>query len=197
MISELIGYIYKILVFSILVVILDKLLPQGNSKKYVKLVSGFILTFIIISPILTFISKYDEVKDNVVSSIALLNIGDGQVASETMNNIDNQEYIDEVFKENMKLDLENRVKSYGYVAEDIKIEYNVNENKNYESIKNISFKITNAVEKEDTVEVIKVVNIQNESTGEEGYKIGEEEKNKVIEKLSSIYEISKENIHIM
>lgn len=196
MISELIGYIYKILVFSILVVVLDKFLPQGNSKKYVKLVAGFLLTFIIISPILTFISKYDEVKDNIVSSISLLNIGDKQFTADTMNNIDNIQYIDEVFQANMKDDLKNRIKGYGYLAENIEIEYNVNENKNYESIKKISFEVTNEIKNQD-IEVVKTVNIQNSNTLEDKYKISEQNKNEIIEKLSSTYEISKENIHIM
>lgn len=196
MVSELIGYIYKILVFSILVVVLDKFLPQGNSKKYVKLVAGFILTFLIISPILTFISKYDEVKDNVVSSIALLNIGDKQIATETMRNIDNSKYIDEVFQTNMRDDLKNRLEAYGYIAENIDIEYNVNENKNYESIKKISFEITNEINNKE-IEVVKTVNIQNTDMQENEYKISEQNKNELIEKLSSTYEISKENIHIM
>ena len=96
----------------------------------------------------------------------------------------------------MKDDLQNRIKGYGYIAENIEIEYNVNENKNYESIKKISFEITNEIDNKD-IEVVKTVNIQNTDTQENEYKISEQNKNEIIEKLSSTYEINKENIHIM
>lgn len=196
MINKLIEYIYKILIFSILVVILDKLLPEGNSKKYVKLVSGFILTFIIISPILTVVSNYKDVKNNLVSCIELLNIGEKDVAVQTISNIDNQVYIDEIFKENMKLDVENRIKGYGYVAKNIQIEYNKDENENYTSINNIIVEIIGEVENKKAVNDIKVVKISKNEMQQNKYELSEYNKNKIKNMLSLAYEINSEKIFI-
>jgi len=50
-------WVFNIVVLALFVVLLEMLLPSGKTRKYVKLVSGIVLTIALISPVLEFLGK--------------------------------------------------------------------------------------------------------------------------------------------
>ena len=97
------------------------ILPEGNSKKYIKVVIGIYVLFTIVSPIITKISG----KEIQVSDIIDLDeyIEEAKTASETQNQmeIQNEDNILDIYVSGIKEDMKAKIEAKGYVVNNINI----------------------------------------------------------------------------
>ncbi len=199
MINGLINYIYTILFYVIFVVILEMLLPKGNNSKYVKLVLGLVLTFIVISPITKVFSSVSDIKNGIQEELAKTDVN----YTKSLEVLNQDVYIDNILTEGLKTDIKNRVEDLGYIADNIEVEYEKNEKGEYGQITYISFNITNKKENKDDLNVksIQDVEIQvfnnEESIEADKIILPDIDKQKIIENIANRYEIDMSKINII
>ena len=183
----------------ILASILEMLLPNNKTKKYIRMVLGIFIIFNIISP---FIQNKDKL------NLASINIEE-YYKNETNNNKGEEELnqtsmdqrIEELYQEELEKDIENKLKDKGYKISNCKVEAKLPENENEIGIEKIKLKVeeknvkeekennTNNEVTEGTIEEKIVTGIQkikeidiseknNKEGNKENDKKNEEEKNK-------------------
>ena len=200
MINWISNWAQGIIVAVIIGTIIEMVLPEGNCKKYVKVVIGIYILFSIISPV---ISKMTG-KTLQVSDILEL---DKYIENVENNNLygtldkDNTNNIKEIYINSLKNDIKYKIEAKGYIVGNVELE--VQKNEEY-TLKNISIEIYKKEEKEENVQnetsKIETINIdisQNTTRdNSEKEKISENEKKKLREYISMVYEISEKNINI-
>lgn len=134
-----------IIIAIIISIIVELLLPNGNNKKYVKVVSGIYIMFVILNPILE-ILKYDINFEN------MFNFGETQQVTQTMSQDIKDIYVVGI-KESIKQDIE----KLGYNVETLEILLD----SNYENIEKIELKVEL---KEDKVKAVEKVEIGKDKT---------------------------------
>lgn len=193
--SNLYNYIYGILMFVILITLIEMLLPKGNNKKYVKLVSGFLLTIIVLTPIINIFSNSNDINSKIQEQLSKLEISDG----ETIETINQQVYIDNLFEEGIKNDIYCVVERIGYETDNISVEYNKNEEGEFTNISKISLNIVSKKQNENKIDNIEMVNVNfKQDTKNKGTKIviSENDKNNILGTLADRYKIDKSDIYI-
>lgn len=199
-----------IIIAVIIGTIIEMILPEGNSKKYIKVVIGIYVLFTIVSPIIT---KFTG-EDIEVSDILDLEeyIEETKESSKIQNSVSdtNENSIMEIYKSRLKDDMTAKINSKGYSVNSIDIEISDDENysilkvtlavnKIEEENKNTSKKNENILEVNEIEKV--EINIQNnETTNEivetEENEITKSEKKELKEYISGVYEVSEDNITI-
>ena len=198
------SWVQGIIIAVIIGSIIEMLIPNGNSKKYIKVVIGVYIVFSIVSPV---ISKFtgNEFK---LDSIIDINKYEDKIASyevdtKNLENTNNSN-IKDVYILNLKKDIKAKIEDKGYIVNSIQIEI---ENTEEYKPKNIDMTISkreNKKEKtkENNINEIEKVNIQvkiEKSTTEEiteMIRLTEKEMNEIKEYICSVYEIDKNNINI-
>lgn len=93
-------------------------LPESKLKPYINLVCNFIFIFIVISPIVSFLSSGDSLEDKLLKSMTNYNekyVETNKDLADGNNNFDlNKEY-----QNNLKTVLQLKLDEYGYELEDI------------------------------------------------------------------------------
>lgn len=204
MISFLKTWINQIILAVIITTIIEMILPNGNNKKYIKMVIGLYVLFTIIQPIITKvtgnsidISNFDYKK--YFNSDVL------ETSSEDFEN-NNSKLIKQAYINNIKEDIENKIKQKGYELINCNISIIDDENKEtYGTIQNISLKLKKQTNKSEEISsnIIKVENISvttnnntlNTNILEEA-DISSDEKKKIIQYLSEEYSIDIKSIVI-
>lgn len=126
------------------------ILPEGNSKKYIKVVIGIYILCSIISPVITKITKKEIQLSNILNLEEYIETSNSKTYENLNNNQDNQ--IRNIYEEQLKQDMKEKIASKGYetlniylsIANDKQytiesVEINVqkqNENLNEENIEN-------------------------------------------------------------
>ena len=198
------SWVQGIIIAVIIGSIIEMLLPNGNSKKYIKVVIGVYIVFTIVSPI---ISKFTgtEIK---LDSIIDINKYEDKIASyeidtKNLENINNSN-IKEVYILNLKKDIKAKIEDKGYIVNSIQIEI---ENTDEYKVKNIDMTLSKRENKKEETEeknineIEKVnieVKIENSTTKEttEMIRLTTKKIAKIKEYISSVYEIDKNNINI-
>ena len=134
-----------IIIAIIISITVELLLPNGNNKKYVKVVSGIYIMFVILNPILEML-KYDINFEN------MFNFGETQQVTQTMSQDIKDIYVVGI-KESIKQDIE----KLGYNVETLEILLD----SNYENIEKIELKVEL---KEDKVKAVEKVEIGKDKT---------------------------------
>ena len=115
------GWIQGIIIAVIISTIIEMILPEGNSKKYIKVVIGIYVLFTIVSPVITKISG----KEIQVSDILDLDeyIEEAKTASETQNQMElqNEDNILSIYVSGIKEDMKAKIEAKGYVVNNIDI----------------------------------------------------------------------------
>ena len=161
--------------------VIEMILPEGSSKKYIKVVIGVYVVFTIVTPVITkFTGEGIEVSD--VLEIDEY-IDEAKEASEVHNSIEtsNQNSIMNIYIDGMKKDIEAKVEGKGYVvnAVEVKIENTENyaieqigldverksKSKNEESENELTDKneINNSIEPVESIEKVEI-DTSNKST---------------------------------
>ena len=155
----------------VIVSILEMLLPNNKTKKYIRMVLGMFVIFNIISP---FITNKDKLNFN---SIDIGNIDTYETSSGVSSNVVNQasmdERIEDLYQEELEKDITKKVEEQGFEVSNCKVEAKVPDKNNSENeegtgITKIKLKIEKSDKKEET----------NEST-----------ENKVVEEIQKIKKV--------
>ena len=197
MISWISSWAQGIIMAVIIGAIIEMILPEGNSKKYVKIVIGVYVLFTIISPVISKITG----KTIQVSDILELN----KYIEETENNSklyvtldeDNSNNIKDIYESSLRNDIKAKVAAKGYNAKNIKLE--IEDDDEY-TLKKIDIEIYKNMEKDKKdIETIQNVDInisQKSTENDMQEKLSEKDKRKLKDYLSGVYDIDEKNINI-
>lgn len=220
------NWIQGIIVAVIIGTIIEMILPQGNCKKYIKVVIGIYILFSIISPVITKVTGKDFRVSDIFDLDKYIEVSNDNMKSSTQMNQKNQ--IRELYITSLKNDMKEKVEAKGYEIKDIDLDISNDEqyilknitiyilaDKNDNGIKNNSeTKNDNEIKSEiDNVEAIDKIkinintnintnttnNMTNQNYNENNSKtssISKEKQQKLKEYLSSVYDIEVEKIHI-
>jgi len=180
----------RIIVVVIICTIIEMILPEGKNKKYIKTVTGLYVVFTIISPIIS--------KINLKESLNLekyLNFSEENTV-ETSVILDNNKYIEELYKENLSSDIIAKIRVLGYDVASINVDIETKNEETYGSILSLKLKIVknNEDKKENKIQIEPVI-IGKEKLNEE-IELPSEEIEKIKEYLETIYYIDKEKINV-
>lgn len=193
------------------------ILPEGNCKKYIKVVIGIYVLFTIVSPVITKLSG----KEIKVSEILDLNeyIQEVEASSKMKESVENENAgnITNIYVNGIKEDMKAKIEAKGYVVNNIELQignydtYEIAEVKldivtNKNSYQENDSNKTNEVEQVQQVEKVKVDILNNEieeekqeeqeSSRNQENKLNITQKQEIKEYLSSTYGISMNNISI-
>lgn len=207
-----------IIIAVIIGTIIEMILPEGSSKKYIKVVVGVYILFTIISPVITkFSGKTLQVSDVLDLDKYIEEVEEKQTAQNLLQE-ENSASIRDIYMGNLKADIQNKLKGKGYIVNSITLDVGYDDNYTLHQIKLSVDKEQSKNNKdeegniEDILNTTNTVNIQyvNEinisisntvtetNTKEETLKsnLSNSDKNKIKEYLSSVYEINEKNILI-
>ena len=191
------------------------ILPEGNSKKYIKVVIGIYVLFTIVSPVISKISG-KEIKLSDFLDIEEY-IQDAETSAEVQQKMESQteDSILNIYIDGLKNDMKAKIESKGYKVNNIEISLLNDENYEIQEIqldleKNSleNLQETNNSELENkivSIENVKINNInstkKSENTKErqlnnEREELSMVEKQELIKYLSEVYEVDTGNIKI-
>lgn len=181
MIDFLSNWIENLAISVIIVSIFEIILPNGNIKKYIKIVLGVYVLFTLISPFVNAQSLYDIGNINLDNYIDDLNTN--SVNQTSMDARLKELYIDEI-----KSDLDKRIKEHGYKIYKCKVDANLDNSSKNAGIHKIELTIV-----KNSSQIQKVdINIANKESNNESY----EDVQEIINDISSYYEIDSSIINI-
>ena len=199
MVEWISGWAQGIIVAVIIATIIEMLLPEGSSKKYIKVVVGIYILFTIVSPVITKITNKELKLSDIIDLDEYI---EAASSDNTYNELEksNNENIKEVYIASLKSDIEGKIANKGYNADSIEVE--VQDNDEY-TINSITISVSKLDEKEENnnIEIVNEVEI-NVSTSTEKSKenekeeLSKKEKEELKEYLSSVYELPEDNIII-
>lgn len=207
MINWITNWAEAIIIAVVIATIIEMILPEGNCKKYIKVVIGVYILFTIISPVIT---KFTGKTVSVSDLIDLSKYVDEVKEKEKSQNLlaqNNETNIKDMYISNLKTDIKSKLKGKGYTTQNIKLDVSNDENytlnKIYLSVSKIDENEeadntqTNEISKIETVNEVNV-SISNEVASTENKKekdsLSTSDKKKIKEYLSSVYEIQEKNI---
>lgn len=213
MISWLSNWAEQLIVAVVIVTIIEMILPDNKNKKYVKVIMGFYILFIIISP---FISKFTNTDLNNINFNYEEYFKESNTYQSMSKKLDtsNNENIEEVYKTGLKEDITSKLLQRGYIVNSIQIEVNSSSNNDYGKINKITMNIAkkkenteeeknnknnisiNSVEKVIIGNVISSVISSSNKSDDKKTEISSSDKYKIKEYLSDTYEINQKNIII-
>ncbi len=206
------GWIQGIIIAVIISTIIEMILPEGNSKKYIKVVIGVYILFSIVSPV---ISKVTGNSFNLTDIIDLDEYIEASKSNSSMQKQledQNENQIKEIYLSSIKNDIKEKIENKGYIVNSVEIE--VEEDDQY-TLKKIILEVekktettnSNSNENEINNTVLEVnevkINVSNTETNTEEKKsankkntISSQAKKEIKEYLNGVYEISTKNIFI-
>ncbi len=207
MIGWLSSWAQAIIIAVVIGIIIEMILPEGSSKKYIKVVVGVYILFTIISPVIT---KFTDKSLTVSETLQIEEYIDTVKEKELKQNLlqeENSASIREIYIGNLKADIQNKLKGKGYIVTNIILDVGNDDNYTLRKIILSISKKENQEEAQDEtkqeIEIINEVNIgtwqqeENDVTKErKKARISSTEQKQIKEYLSSVYEINEKNIVI-
>lgn len=218
MINWLSDWAGAIIIAVIIGTIIEMILPEGSSKKYIKVVIGVYILFTIVSPVITKFTGKSLAVSDLLELDTYMNEVKQKETSQNLLQQNNAASIRDIYIANLKADIQSKLKGKGYIANEVLLE--VGEDENY-TLHKISLKLSKDNENEEkenqkdnqenaNLEIgniqtvneisISVSNTQSSATDtkEENKKsnLTSNEKKKIKEYLSSVYELNEKNIVI-
>lgn len=156
----------------IIVSILEMLLPNNKTKKYVKMVMGIFILFNIISPFIdnASLTNFDDIDLETYSDSSNTLV----VNQQSMN-----ERLEELYIEEIEKDITKKVEKQGYKVNSCKVEAKISDNKEETGITKITLKVEKS---EENLEE----NNNNESDNNEDDTIFEEKLVDEIQKIKKV-----------
>ncbi len=189
------GWIQGIIIAVIIGTIIEMLLPDGNCKKYVKVVIGVYILFSIVSPVITKVTG-NEFR---VSDIYDINTYIEVSTKSSQENIENsqQNQIKQVYITNLKNDMKQKIQEKGYSVKSLTLE--ISNDEQY-TLKKIFAQVSKRKNEENNeVKGVNEINITISNTTEnieEDISISTKEQNDLKAYLSGIYNLEEKNINI-
>ena len=190
------NWMQGIIIAVIIGTIIEMLLPEGNCKKYVKVVIGVYILFSIVSPVITKVTG----SEFRVSDIYDINsyIEASTKSTQDYAEINKENQIKQIYETNLKKDMKQKIEEKGYKVKSIFLELANDEQYTLKKI-NISLSLKEQNTEENDVKIvneiqISVANNNENQTGD--VKISYKEQENLKTYLSSVYNLDKKDINI-
>lgn len=195
MIEFLSSWAQGIIVAVIIATLIEMILPNSSSKKYVKVVIGMYILFTIVSPIIKKLGG----KDINLNTIDIEKYE--QQISKSNNTIsrkfedNNTRSIKDIYVSNLKADISAKLKEKGYEIDTSDIQ--IKDDENY-TIEKITLKLIKMEQKQgkNNEIVINTVEIGNTISQKDSKTLSDDDKQEVKDYISETYDIDKKNINI-
>lgn len=145
MISFLSSWVKNLALALILVSILEMIIPNNKTKKYVKMVMGLYILFSIISPFVENSDKFNL--DNLNLEIAMQDTIQTSSLSAEVDQTSMDNRLNEIYKEQLEKDIIQKIKVEGYEVESCKVSAHISESDS--GIENITVKIKSKIDLDD------------------------------------------------
>lgn len=161
MIEILSSWAKDIILAVIVISILEMILPNNKTKKYVKMVMGIYLLFNIISPII----KNKEIFDiNEFNISNYQNQYTSEVASSNLDQTSMDKRLKEIYIDELEKDIKTKLENKGYIVNSCKVDANLEEDEENSGIQKIVLDIEETnVENTENVENTDTSNNQEEN----------------------------------
>ena len=216
-------WLQGIIVAVVIASIIQMILPNGNNKKYIKVVLGVYIVFQIITPVINkFFNSDFEVSSLIDIDKYTKKMKTYEVSSKNTDiNKTNEDSIKQIYITNLKKDIKTKLEDKDYLIKDVEVQVENNENYDIKSLviyvngKNDNKEENNKEKTENNIHINEIEKIEinvsknnetnknsfNNSENEESNQtkennISNEEKNKIKKYLTSVYEISEKQITI-
>lgn len=216
-------WLQGIIVAVVIASIIQMILPNGNNKKYIKVVLGVYVVFQIITPVINkFFNSDFEVSSLIDIDKYTKKMETYEVSSKNTDiNKTNEDSIKQIYITNLKKDIKTKLEDKDYLIKDVEVQVENNENYDIKSLtiymngKNNNKEENNKEKTENNIHINEIEKIEinvsqnnetnknsfNNSENEEASQtkennISNEEKNKIKKYLTSVYEISEKQITI-
>ena len=188
-----------IVIAVIIATIIEMILPNSTSKKYIKIIIGIFIVYTIINPVIgSFkgedLNNYIKVENYIQSNSNALK------TNEVSDNA--QSSIKKIYAQNLQNDLKTKLKEKGYISNNINISISNDDKYNIERIDiKVDEKITNSNQDEKQVKTIvdniKAIKIKvKKDDSQNNAIITENDKNEIKEYIKQIYQIDLNNINV-
>lgn len=216
-------WLQGIIVAVVIASIIQMILPNGNNKKYIKVVLGVYIVFQIITPVINkFFNSYFEVSSLIDIDKYTKKMETYEVSSKNTDiNKTNEDSIKQIYITNLKKDIKTKLEDKDYLIKDVEVQVENNENYDIKSLviyvngKNDNKEENNKEKTENNIHINEIEKIEinvskNNETNKNSFNnsenkessqtkennISNEEKNKIKKYLTSVYEISEKQITI-
>lgn len=207
------NWLQGIIVAVVIASIIQMILPNGNNKKYIKVVLGIYVVFQIITPVVNkFFNSNFEISSLIDIDSYTKKMETYEVSSQNIN-IDktNEDSIKQIYVANLEKDIKAKLEDKEYLIKDVEVQVEDNEKYDIKSMKIYLKEVVNSTKEEsennihiNEVEKIEIKVGQNNFNDSENKtksqtnesSISNEEKNKIKKYLTSVYEINEKQITI-
>lgn len=195
MIEFLSSWSQGIIVAVIIATLIEMILPNSSSKKYVKVVIGMYILFTIVSPIIKKLGGKDINLNtiNIEKYEQQIAKSDNTISRKFEDN--NTRSIKDIYVSNLKADISAKLKEKGYEIDTSDIQIKDDENYTIEKITLKLIKMEQKQEKNNEI-VINTVEIGNTISQKDSKTLSDDEKQEVKDYISETYDIDKKNINI-
>ena len=177
MLSNISNFCTTIIFTTLTIIILEMVMPEGKSKKYVSFVCKVVITIALINPILSFMN---------VDIGEKLELTDSNYNQYRFENNTYEKSVRETYEKNLVNDITSRLEESGYIVGNVQVEYN---EETFKPTKRYMSLETN----DRYIQEVKVDVFEEKSKGRLTDVISQ---NKIKEILHDNYGIAKENIYI-
>ena len=192
-----------IIIAVVIATLIELILPNGSSKKYVKVIIGIYILFTIISPVIVKLKGSNLNMDEVLDTQKYeekISKSDNKIYAELEAN--NSRTIKDIYISSLTEDIKSKLKAKGYqvISTNIKIE----DNENY-TIESISLNLSKEENEENegnssggiNIETVEIKgNNTNNNINESNNTLTESQKNEIKVYLSETYDIDIRSIYI-
>lgn len=195
MIEFLSSWAQGIIVAVIIATLIEMILPNSSSKKYVKVVIGMYILFTIVSPIIKKVGGKDINLNtiNIEKYEQQIEKSDNTISRKFEDN--NTRSIKDIYVSNLKADISAKLKEKGYEIDTSDIQIKDDENYTIEKITLKLIKMEQKQEKNNEI-VINTVEIGNTISQKDSKTLSNDDKQEVKDYISETYDIDKKNINI-
>lgn len=195
MIEFLSSWAQGIIVAVIIATLIEMILPNSSSKKYVKVVIGMYILFTIVSPIIKKLGGKDINLNtiNIEKYEQQISKSDNTISRKFEDN--NTRSIKDIYVSNLKADISAKLKEKGYEIDTSDIQ--IKDDENY-TIERITLKLIKMEQKQgkNNEIVINTVEIGNTISQKDSKTLSDDDKQEVKDYISETYDIDKKNINI-
>lgn len=195
MIEFLSSWAQGIIVAVIIATLIEMILPNSSSKKYVKVVIGMYILFTIVSPIIKKVGGKDINLNtiNIEKYERQIEKSDNTISRKFEDN--NTRSIKDIYVSNLKADISAKLKEKGYEIDTSDIQ--IKDDENY-TIEKITLKLIKMEQKQgkNNEIVINTVEIGNTISQKDSKTLSDDDKQEVKDYISETYDIDKKNINI-
>lgn len=191
-------WIINIVSISLIGVLLDIVMPNGNLKKYSRFIIGLVTVVVILNPILDLFNKLPELEKYIALNVFDLDVKSLEYQRKIMAETQQNQVI-KMFRNNLEKYISHQVRKLtGYSNVNVQVELDEDNIQDIEAIDGIYIEI----EKEKRLGAVEPIEISVDGTGEKVNKIedasyiDEEMLSDIKKHISDVYNVDPSNIYI-